>query len=298
MKDAKWERPMLETVDDAMINEEKWPITGNEHIIDGYVEKVEKVHKKRKLQLQVLKGVATICILIFVVFGKTAYGEAYQTEAIQEGIAEEILRFHILANSDSEEDQALKLKVKGEVVSYLQDVLADCDTKEAAKEVIENHFTEIMDIAEKVIQQEGYHYDVRVEIANHYFPVKVYGDLVFPEGEYEALRILIGKAEGKNWWCVMFPSLCMVNETYSVVPEESKEVLQEALTEEEYEAIGGHKTQETNATKEEPTVESTAVPTEEQAIERMSEPTAEATEEPTPNVEYRFWVVDFFCSLF
>ena len=88
-----------------------------------------------------------------------------------------------------------------------------------------------------IIKENGYNYDVNIRIGNFEFPTKTYGDISFPAGNYDALRIEIGEAQGQNWWCVMFPPLCFVDVTSGVVPDESKEVIKDNLNEEEYNLI-------------------------------------------------------------
>ncbi|BBF44528.1 stage II sporulation protein required for processing of pro-sigma-E [Lachnospiraceae bacterium KM106-2] len=197
------------------------------------VEKVEQDRNELKYKIFFVKAAIVVVIFISIILIKTSLSHA----DVQEGIAQQIIRFHCLANSDSAEDQKLKLKVKNEVVSYLQKKLDDTKDKQEAEIVIQKELPNIIRIAENKIKKEGYSYKVTANLEQTYFPVKVYGDLTFPSGEYEALRIKIGKAEGRNWWCVMFPSLCVVNETYSVVPEDSKEKLDNVLTDEEYNEI-------------------------------------------------------------
>lgn len=165
-------------------------------------------------------------------------GYKQQNEAaIQEGIAEKIIRFHVIANSDREEDQQLKLKVKETVVTSMEPMIRDCNSVNEVRESLKLHKEEIKAIAQKVIQEEGYDYQVAVSLTSCYFPVKTYGEFTFPDGTYEALRIVIGEGEGKNWWCVMYPRLCFVDSLYTVVPEKSKKELKRELSDEEYEAI-------------------------------------------------------------
>lgn len=152
-----------------------------------------------------------------------------------EALAERILRFHVIANSDSTNDQELKLKVKTAVIEYLQQ--APVTSLEETKEFVVSQSDEIKEIAAQVIKENGYHYAVNVTLTNCYFPTKSYGDLTFPNGYYEALRIEIGEAAGKNWWCVLYPPLCFVDATHSVVPEESKEMLKETLGDDTYETL-------------------------------------------------------------
>ena len=190
---------------------------------------------KENSKKQIKLGMLFFCIVLAMIGG--IHRENKKTHTLQQGIATEIIRFHVLANSDSEEDQELKRKVKDEVVIFMQDKLKNVSKKEKAEQVIEKYLDEIKDVAEQVIKKEGNGELVTTALTRKDFPVKVYGDTVFPAGKYETLQIEIGKAEGKNWWCVMFPSLCMVDESYTVVPKEAKDKLKEHLTEEEYESI-------------------------------------------------------------
>lgn len=145
-----------------------------------------------------------------------------------------ILRFHVRANSDSEEDQALKIAVKEDVVTFLKPLLSDCENVEESKEIIVAHMQDIYETAIHTIVEQGYDYTVKVYVTEEEFPAKTYGDLTFPEGEYQALRIDIGAAKGQNWWCVMYPPLCFIDASTAVVSEDGKKMLQENLTPEEY----------------------------------------------------------------
>lgn len=165
------------------------------------------------------------------------YGEAVKGQARQRAIAEQIIRLHVIANSDSEEDQAVKLKVKETIITYLRGEMMDAHTVEEARQTIREHLPEVEEIAREKLLEEGYTYEVSASLEDCYFPVKEYGDMTFPAGEYEALRVKLGKSSGRNWWCVMYPTLCFVDSTYQVVPESSKEKLKESLTEEEYDSL-------------------------------------------------------------
>jgi stage II sporulation protein R len=171
----------------------------------------------------------------------TFKGHEIKGQEIAAGISDEVIRLHVIANSDREEDQMLKLKVKEEIVTYLEKILKDTDGNEMeidkVREEIQLHLGDVEKIAEDYIEKEGYDYTVKAELGEFYFPTKTYGDLTFPPGEYEALRIRIGKAEGKNWWCVVYPPLCFVDAAHGKVPEESKEKLKNVLTEEEYDSL-------------------------------------------------------------
>ncbi|MFW5632850.1 MAG: stage II sporulation protein R [Acetivibrio ethanolgignens] len=155
----------------------------------------------------------------------------------QEAIAEEIIRLHVIADSDRDCDQELKLKVKDAVVERLRGELDGAESVEEAREIIGDNLGELEVISQEVIEENGFSYKATASLGQAVFPVKQYGDLVFPAGEYEALRIFLGKAEGRNWWCVMFPTLCFVDETKQEITEENKEKFKEVLTEEEYESL-------------------------------------------------------------
>lgn len=155
----------------------------------------------------------------------------------QREIAEQIIRFHVRANSDSEEDQKLKLAVKDAVVLFLKDELSGANDLDEARNILYDDIDRIEEIARGVIGDMGYEYNVNVYFERAYFPMKVYGDMSFPPGEYEAFRVDIGGAEGKNWWCVLFPPLCFVDSSYSVVPDDTKEQFRNVLSEEAYDAI-------------------------------------------------------------
>lgn len=141
----------------------------------------------------------------------------YNNELVYEDIVNEIIRFHVLANSNSEEDQNLKLKVRDKVVEFVSYNLKDCTSIDDSRKFIIDNKSQIESIAQEVVNENGYSYNVTSELSRENFPDKVYGDVVFPQGEYEAYRILIGDAKGENWWCVMFPPLCFVDGTKEAV---------------------------------------------------------------------------------
>ena len=158
---------------------------------------------------------------------------------IQQGIAGEVFRLHVIANSDTEKDQELKLKVKTRIVEYLKEILGEDAGLEETKEAVLTHLTEIEQEAENIIEEQGFDYPIEAVVEKTYFPEKTYGDCTFPAGEYEALKVKIGSAKGQNWWCVLYPSLCFLDDTYGIVTEEKKEDLKEVLTAEEFQEILG-----------------------------------------------------------
>ena len=177
-------------------------------------------------------------ILIFNLVGSTDYGQVIQSneELKYEDIVDKIIRFHVLANSDTEEDQKLKLKVRDEVINYISPKLKDSKSLDESRRIIKRNKEKIEQISKKVIKDNGYDYEVTSMISRENFPDKIYGDLIFPQGEYEAYRILIGKAKGQNWWCVMFPPLCFVDETKNIVDSsEIKESIENEVNEDKKE---------------------------------------------------------------
>ena len=176
-------------------------------------------------------------IAIIFVFIGTYLTKQTDTYKIQKEIADSIIRFHVRANSDSEEDQELKILVKNRIVQFLEIELQSAASLDEARNILYDVKDEIAGIALEVIREEGYEYNVNVYFEQSYFPMKVYGDMSFPPGEYEAFRVDIGDAYGKNWWCVLYPPLCFVDSTYSVVPDDTKSQFQDVLSDEAYRAI-------------------------------------------------------------
>lgn len=158
-------------------------------------------------------------------------------------LSQEVLRFHVLADSDSTQDQQLKMKVKEAVLSYLKEGLEDGETSgnernlSATKQFVSEHLKEIEQISENVLVENGCADSVSAELVTDEFPRKRYGDVVFPAGTYEALRIRIGSAKGHNWWCCLYPNLCFTDAVHARVVEEDKEKLADVLDEDSYEMI-------------------------------------------------------------
>ena len=158
--------------------------------------------------------------------------------AVSNNIANSVFRLHVIANSDSKEDQNLKYIVRDKLIEYMNNIAKDCSSKEEVISIAKNNISNFENIARKTIEENGYNYNITVEIGNFDFPTKSYGDITLPAGSYDSLRVKIGKAEGQNWWCVMFPPLCFVDVTSGVVPDECKEIIKENLNnDEEYSII-------------------------------------------------------------
>lgn len=173
-----------------------------------------------------------IVLISFIILSAYSYAGA-----INEDLSNNVFRLHVIANSDSNEDQDLKYKLRDKLIEYMKSLTTNISSKEEVIKIANNHISDFESIAKEVITKNGFDYDVKVEIGNFSFPTKQYGDISFPAGFYDALKVEIGNAKGQNWWCVMFPPLCFVDVTSGIVPEESKENLQDNLGEEEYDII-------------------------------------------------------------
>lgn len=169
----------------------------------------------------------SVIILLLVITGRYAVKE-------QRDISRQVIRFHILANSDSIQDQSLKLKVRDRILADFKDKLSGSENIAQTRDILCREISAISKSAEDEIKAQGYSYPVNVYMARDYFPTKEYGDIRLPAGVYEALRVEIGEAKGKNWWCVMFPPLCYVDVTQKTIPARDKQTLKNVLDDEEY----------------------------------------------------------------
>jgi len=184
-----------------------------------------------------------IIIMTFITFllGIILLVSYIKADASQTTIANKLIRFHVIANSDIPEDQALKLKVKDEVLSYIYPKLKDSKSLEESRKILEENTEVIKEIAKKVIKEKGYNYSVNAMLSHENFPVKSYGNITLPEGNYEAYRIIIGSGEGKNWWCVMFPPLCFTDITRGEVAyKETENEMKKVLNKEEYKIVNNN----------------------------------------------------------
>lgn len=155
-------------------------------------------------------------------------------DPLQPMIATKILRFHVLANSDTIADQNIKLKVRDAVGIYLGPLLEQSKSLEETKTIVSDNLSSIIDVAEQTLENYGYDYTVSANIAKIPFPEKTYGEFSFPKGKYEALQIVIGEGKGQNWWCVLYPNMCFKGSVYEVVEEDAKKELKEVLSPWEY----------------------------------------------------------------
>ena len=154
----------------------------------------------------------------------------------QAALADQVIRLHVLANSDSEADQALKLKVRDRVLETASDYFVPGATLEETRAVLTEHLADLAAAGADQVAQEGYRYPVTVSLEdNYWFPTKLYTDFALPAGEYTALRVVIGEGDGQNWWCVVFPPLCLG----SVSETAAQTALSDGFTQEEVSLITG-----------------------------------------------------------
>jgi len=176
---------------------------------------------------------AVILGLVFTLIFSAHWTKGY-ADMIQNGIAGKVVRFHVLANSDSNADQELKLAVRDRVLQEYGDLLTECENKEETLAALEGAQQKICETAAEEIMEQGYEYPVRVSLVRVEFPFKKYDELIFPAGVYDALRIEIGEGAGQNWWCVLYPQMCFVDAAWGYSTEESHRKLENTLTEEEF----------------------------------------------------------------
>ena len=183
------------------------------------------------------KKVKNSLILLFLLFLYISISAISYVNAVSSDIENSVFRLHVIANSDTKEDQDLKYKVRDNLIKYMNSLCKDVTSKEEAIKISKLHEEDFLNIANNTIKENGYSYPVTIEFGNFSFPTKNYGDISLPAGYYDALRVKIGEAKGQNWWCVMFPPLCFVNVSSGIVPEESKELIKQELNDEEYSIV-------------------------------------------------------------
>ncbi len=161
-----------------------------------------KTNIRKNIELGVLFGLIFAVALSFARF-----------DANCDELKNNILRLHIIANSDSAADQQLKLLVRDEILEYTSSVFEDCSDLDAAQQSASENIDVLTAVADSVIRQNGFSYDAKVEIADAYFDTREYEDFTLPAGTYRSLIVNLGAAEGKNWWCVVFPCVCVPSAT-------------------------------------------------------------------------------------
>lgn len=184
-----------------------------------------------------MKKIKYFCILSILLFSLVFITISSYAISVSTDLSNNFFRLHILANSDSEEDQALKLKVRDNIIEYMETLTYDGLSKEEVVTLTQNHLDDFKKIAEETIKKEGFDYKASLKIDNFYFPTKVYGNISLPAGYYDGLKIEIGEAKGQNWWCSLFPPLCFVDISSGVIDEEAEKNLKNNLSEEDFAII-------------------------------------------------------------
>ncbi|MEL7649581.1 MAG: stage II sporulation protein R [Sedimentibacter sp.] len=189
--------------------------------------------------MQYYKKILAAALLVLLAAGVSYTVEAYMGMA---KINEKVIRLHVIANSNTFEDQQLKYKVRNQVITVFNKEFEGVSSKEDSEDIIIQKIDSIRQEAERVVNKEGSDYQVNVYYGNYKFPRKLYEDIVLPEGYYDSVRIEIGTAQGNNWWCVMFPPLCFVDfgkdeDSPPVFEVDAEKRLREVLTDEEIETI-------------------------------------------------------------
>ena len=181
----------------------------------------------------ILTSVAMIIISAIALNITNISGKASQSD-----VAEKLIRFHVIANSDDEIDQQLKLRVRDSILKYITPKLKDSKDIEESRQIIKSEDANIKRLSEKIIKEKGFKYLVSTTLSKEYFPVKTYGNITLPQGEYEAYRVIIGTGTGQNWWCVMFPPLCFVDITKGNVSyEKTEKEMKSVLSDDEYKLV-------------------------------------------------------------
>lgn len=154
-------------------------------------------------KIKIIECSIFIGFIIAIVLSVTSFAETCDE------IRTDVLRLHVIANSDSYEDQQLKLKVRDAVLEAGENIFDGSVTRENAQEKIEKERESLEKVAKKVVEENGFDYDVEITVTEEYFTTRTYENVTLPAGDYMAVRVLIGESAGKNWWCVMFPPLCL-----------------------------------------------------------------------------------------
>ena len=186
----------------------------------------------------------SLLVGLLLAFGFAAYTFVY-SHAAQQSIADNVIRFHVRANSDGRVDQELKEYVRLEVLAEFEALLSRSTSIEETRTVLTEKLADIEAYAQAVVLSAGHKYPVRAEIGRMFFPTRFYGNMSFPPGEYEAVKIIIGEGEGSNWWCLMFPPLCYVDMTAT---ETSRNLLAETVPEEGFRLLTHQEEQRTGLT--------------------------------------------------
>ena len=180
---------------------------------------------------------ALLCILVSVLLLLPARVYAPNAAVPSLSLEDRILRLHILAAGNDTASQELKLHVRDAVLTHIQEAAADAKTAQEAEDILAPLLPEIIAVANHTLEEAGVSYRASATLTTEFFPIKQYGSLLLPPGEYRALRIVLDEGEGKNWWCMLYPSLCFTEGITATLPEEEKEELRGLLSEDEFDTL-------------------------------------------------------------
>ncbi|HEY8499488.1 MAG TPA: stage II sporulation protein R [Clostridia bacterium] len=189
----------------------------------GYLSINNKINK-------IIAAFIYSAVLIMLIFN-------LYSEKVNRNLSENMIRLHIVANSNSKTDQDIKYLIRDEIVKHMAEKADELKNKEDARVYIQSHTEELQTIADSVIANSGLTYTADVSYGKYPFPSKRYSNLILPAGYYDSVKINIGSAEGENWWCVMFPPLCFIDETKGEMNEEYFDMLKNELSEDEMSII-------------------------------------------------------------
>lgn len=173
-----------------------------------------------------------ILVTLFIYYSAKSY-----SIIMFNNISNSFVRFHVVANSNSTNDQIIKYKLRDRIMGYLSPLLKNVHTKEEALKIINNNLTELNNISQNLVTEENINYSVNISIGKSYFPTKDYESFVLPEGIYDALIVELGEAQGQNWWCVMFPSVCIPQSDNMNLVNNSMSILEDSLDLEEFSIV-------------------------------------------------------------
>lgn len=177
----------------------------------------------------ILVSVLFICFLIILIknYSDHVFGS----------ISNNFFRLHIVANSDSTEDQVIKYEIRDSILNYISPELKNSKSKDEALRIIQSNIPAFYDLSNNILSKHNVNYSVNISVGNYNFPTKDYSNFVLPEGNYDALKIELGNASGQNWWCVMFPSICIIDNSTFSTQDSTNDILENSLDSEELSII-------------------------------------------------------------
>lgn len=228
-----------------------------------------------------------IVLLVGLILVKSEKGSA-------EGINDKLIRFHVVANSDSDEDQSVKLQIRDEILQKYGAVISKSNSRDESLQLISENLEEIENTANDILKKEGKNYSAKAVLGESIFPIKQYGTITLPAGEYTALKVVLGEGGGKNWWCVMFPPLCFIDVTRGLTSEETDEELKRVISSNDVESITAFK-QATSKTEVVAKIQESNVKASKASKDTK---TVEKSNNIQPSIEFRFKSVEMLKKTF